>query len=86
MASALDGKANAVIGSAVALIVVLSIIGAVAADLFTSVSDVNTAFSTNTTGDATADTIAGIMPLLIGVSFVLGLAALVIGAVKLRRG
>lgn len=83
--AALSGRANAVIGTAVALIVVLSIVGAVAADLFTSVSNVNTAFSTNTTGDTTGDTIAGIMPLIISVTFVLGLAGLVIGAVQFAR-
>lgn len=80
----LSGRASAIIGSAVTLIVVLSIIGAVAGDLFTSVTDVNTAFSTNTTGDATGDTIAGVMPLIIAVTFVLGLAGLVIAAVKFR--
>lgn len=80
----LSGRASAIIGGAVTLIVVLSIIGAVAGDLFASVSDVNTAFNTNTTGDATGDTIAGVMPLIIAVTFVLGLAGLVIAAVKFR--
>lgn len=85
MGLALTGRASAIIGAAVGLIVVLSVVGAVAGDLFTSISDVNTAFDTNTTGDATADTIAAVMPLLIGVTFVLGLAGLVIGAINFRR-
>lgn len=85
MALALTGRASAIIGGAVGLIVVLSVIGAVAGDLFTSISDVNTAFSTNSTGDTTADTVGAVMPLLIGVTFVLGLAGLVIGAINFRK-
>jgi len=85
MGLALTGKASAIIGSAVGLIVVLSVIGAVAGDLFTSISDVNTAFETNSTGDAVGDQIASVMPLLIGVTFVLGLAGLVIGAINFKR-
>lgn len=83
----LSGRATAIIGGAVSLIVVLSVVGAVAGDLFASVADVNAAFDTNTTGDATGDTIAGVMPLIIAVTFVLGLAGLVISAVQIgKRG
>ncbi len=85
----LSGRATAIIGGAVSLIVVLSVIGAVAGDLFGSVANVNAALSTNTTGDATGDTIAGVMPLIISVTFVLGLAGLVVAAVQIsksRRG
>jgi hypothetical protein len=86
MALALTGRASAIIGAAVTLIVVLSVVGAVAGDLFTSIGNVNENFTAGDTGDTTSNTIAGVMPLLIGVTFILGLAGLVIGAINFRRG
>jgi ABC-type microcin C transport system permease subunit YejB len=81
----LDGKATRIIGASVALIVGLSLVGAFAATMFGEVEDINTAFTANTTGDATADTIASIFPLVIGAAFILGLAGLVLSLVAFGK-
>lgn len=80
------GRSSGLIGAVIALVVIVSIVGATAALMFGAVADVNDNFTTGTTGDATADSIAAVLPILIGVTFVLGLAGLVVAAVKLKGG
>lgn len=84
MAGDLLGRSQSLIGAVIGLVVIVSIVSATAALMFTEIASFNTALSTNTTGDATADTIAGVLPILVGVTFVLGLVALVVSAIRLR--
>lgn len=84
MAGDLLGRSQGLIGSVITLVVIVAIVAATAGLMFSSIADFNTALSTNTTGDTTADTIAAVLPILVGVTFVLGLVGLVVAAIRLR--
>lgn len=81
----LTGRTNALIGTVIGLVVILAIIGATFGLMQSSIADVNADLSNASLNDTTANTIAGVFPILVGVTFVLGIVGLIVGAIKFRR-
>lgn len=80
------GRALAIGGAVIGAVVVLSVIAAVAPTFFTGLSDTNAVLNdvNTTTGDATADGLIGIFPLLIGITGLFALVGAILVAVKFR--
>lgn len=81
----LEGRAMALIGGVVAVIVILTILGATFTDMTGEVKSINENLTNADLGNTSANTIAGVFPILVGVAFVLGVVGVVIAAVKFRR-
>lgn len=81
----LTGRTNALIGTVIGLVVILAIIGATFGLMQSSIADVNNDLASADLNDTTANTIAGVFPILVGVTFVLGIVGLIVGAIKFRR-
>ena len=85
MASFNTGKLLNVAVVVVGAVVALAILAALLPTFLGSVEDVNENLSTGTTGDATADTILGIMPILVGIGAVFALVGLIFASIRLSR-
>lgn len=81
----IGSRATGIVGIAVAGIVVLTVLGAVFGDMVTAVADINNDLSTSSFNDTTSDTIAGVMPIIVGVGFVLGVVGLITAAFKFKK-
>ena len=66
--------------------VTVQVLADLSPDFITSVADLNQELSTADLNDTTASTVVQLMPTLVGIAAAVGLAALAIAAVGLRRG
>lgn len=82
---ALTSRVNGLIGGVIGLVVILAVLGATIGLMFTSVADVNTAISTGSTNSTEADAIAPVFPILLGITFLLGLVGVATAAMKFRN-
>jgi hypothetical protein len=73
------------INSIIAVVIVAAIVAATIGLFFTSIADVNNELDTADLNDTTANTIAGIYPIVLGIAAVLGIVGLVMAAMKFRK-
>lgn len=82
------GRPMAIVGTVIGAVVVVLLIAALVATFFGAIADVNENLSDEnvTTGDATADVILRVFPIVIGVVAVIGFVGLIIAALQFTNG
>lgn len=80
------GKALAIVGVVIGAVVTALVLAAVAPEFFGAVADLNAVFTneSTTTGDATADSLLSVFPIIIGITGLFAIAGLAIVAFRLR--
>lgn len=82
------GRALGIAGGMIGALVVISVIAAVIGPYLTGVADVNTVLNdpNTTAGDATADSLLPIFPLLVGITGLFAVVGAILAGMHFTRG